>query len=313
MESAEETRNVIIDLQRYGNETCCGTNSPYHVKTINMNHHFGALEIVELLANGGLLLRRKPRPRPVGSTVIILSIGHFDVVIEPYDLFRQVGLSFTLINGTEERVVCTNLSGFEFFDRWPETEFTEQGHLFLFSFLLLFSRTGSCNQVNQLTTRTDESIKETNGNLLLRMLRSSNSSCVGRRLSRLLRCKCFFFSFIKEKEKKNALRGIRTWSDGHRRLRVEYGAPVQFVREEFPFQSIPADPVSWPVSMPGCLYGLSGRPISLFSECRVHDMVVENNFLNHVYLLPTCSLRRHRDRGSARPTRPSRSRTEREW
>ena len=136
MESAEETRNVIIDLQRYGNETCCGTNSPYHVKTINMNHHFGALEIVELLANGGLLLRRKPRPRPVGSTVIILSIGHFDVVIEPYDLFRQVGLSFTLINGTEERVVCTNLSGFEFFDRWPETEFTEQGHLFLFSFLL---------------------------------------------------------------------------------------------------------------------------------------------------------------------------------
>ena len=55
-----------------------------------MNHHLGALEIVELLTNGGLLLRREPRPRSVGSPVIILSIGHFDVVIEPYDLFEQV-------------------------------------------------------------------------------------------------------------------------------------------------------------------------------------------------------------------------------
>ncbi len=62
-------------------------NSPYHVKTINMNHHLGALEVIELLANCGLLLGCKPCPRSIGSTVIILSVGHFDVVIEAYDLF----------------------------------------------------------------------------------------------------------------------------------------------------------------------------------------------------------------------------------
>ena len=54
-----------------------------------MNHHLGALEIVELLPDGGLLLRREPRPRSVGSPVVILSVGHFDIVVEPYDLLRQ--------------------------------------------------------------------------------------------------------------------------------------------------------------------------------------------------------------------------------
>jgi hypothetical protein len=53
-----------------------------------MNHHLGALEIVELLTDGGLLLRREPRPRSVGSSVVILSVGHFDIVVEPYNLLR---------------------------------------------------------------------------------------------------------------------------------------------------------------------------------------------------------------------------------
>jgi hypothetical protein len=76
-------------LEKKKNETWYINNRPYHVKTINMNHHLSALEIVELLTNGGLLLRREPRPRSVGSPVIILSIGYFDIVVEPYDLFRQ--------------------------------------------------------------------------------------------------------------------------------------------------------------------------------------------------------------------------------
>ncbi len=106
---------------------------------------------------------------------------------------------------------------------------------------------------------------------------------------------------------------MRTWLDGHRRPLVGYGALVPFVHEVFLSRSTLADPVSWPASTLDCLSGLSAQPISLFSECRVHDMVVENNILNHVYLLLTCFLRRRRDRGSVRPTHLNRSRIEREW
>lgn len=66
----------------------CTIKEPYHVKAVNVHHHLSALKFVELFTDGSLLLRREASPWSVGSPIVILSIGYFDVVVKPYDLLQ---------------------------------------------------------------------------------------------------------------------------------------------------------------------------------------------------------------------------------
>ena len=126
--------------------------APYHIKTIYMNHHFCALEFVEFFTNGGLFLRSQPRPRPVGSPVVVLSVCHFDIVVEAYDLREKHRaesdrLEIVTRNPPTITEASRYLSGFELFDCRPETELAEQSHLLLLALLLLLRRTGSFQNV----------------------------------------------------------------------------------------------------------------------------------------------------------------------
>ena len=108
-----------------------------------MNHHLGALEFVELFTDGSLLLRREASPWSVGSPIVILSIGYFDIIVKPYDL---VGISIQLLKkipayGSTCKVFY--FSCFQFFNCGSETQLAEQRHLFFFTLFLLLGWTCS--------------------------------------------------------------------------------------------------------------------------------------------------------------------------
>ena len=55
------------------------------MSTLLMHFHLGALVEIELISDHGLVARREPRPRLVGTTVIVLHLGDLNVVVETYD------------------------------------------------------------------------------------------------------------------------------------------------------------------------------------------------------------------------------------
>ena len=52
------------------------------VPRVLMHVHLGRLEVVELLADHGLVARRQPGPRLVGAPVILVGLRHLYVVVE---------------------------------------------------------------------------------------------------------------------------------------------------------------------------------------------------------------------------------------
>lgn len=86
--------------------------------TALVHRHFGALELVQLLAYGRLVLGRQPRPRLVRTPIVVVRLRHLDVVVEADDL-----LLLQLVDGR------------------PEAELAQQiAFLFLFLFLLFGGR-----------------------------------------------------------------------------------------------------------------------------------------------------------------------------
>lgn len=58
---------------------------PGEMSTLFMDLHLLCLELIELFTNHGLVFWRQSRPRFVGASVVIVSLGDFDVVIETDD------------------------------------------------------------------------------------------------------------------------------------------------------------------------------------------------------------------------------------
>lgn len=54
--------------------------------TAFVDGHLGGLELVQLLANGGLVLRRQSCPWLVRPAIVVVGLRHLDVVVEPNDL-----------------------------------------------------------------------------------------------------------------------------------------------------------------------------------------------------------------------------------
>jgi len=81
--------------------------------TALVDGHFGGLELVQLLANGGLVLRRQSCPRLVRPSIVVVGLRDLDVVVEPDDLLLL-----------------------ELLDSGPKAEFAQQIRLLLL--LLLF-------------------------------------------------------------------------------------------------------------------------------------------------------------------------------
>lgn len=91
---------------------------PGKMSTTFVYGHFGAFEFVQFLAYSGLILGREPRPRFVSPPIVVVSLRHLDIVVEPNDF-----LLLQLVN------------------RRPEAELPQQITL-LFLLLLLFFRRG---------------------------------------------------------------------------------------------------------------------------------------------------------------------------
>lgn len=91
-------------------------NVPRQMATPLVNSHLWAFKFIEFLADCCLVLRREPRPRLVGSPVVVLRLGHLDVVVEADD--------FLLL---------------QLLDVGAEAQFAQQvALLLLFGFLLFF-------------------------------------------------------------------------------------------------------------------------------------------------------------------------------
>lgn len=54
----------------------CEVLVPGEVLAVLVHRHLGALELVELAADGGLVARSQPRPRLVGATVVVVRLRH---------------------------------------------------------------------------------------------------------------------------------------------------------------------------------------------------------------------------------------------
>jgi hypothetical protein len=58
--------------------------------TVFVHVHLVGLVVVELLPDGGLVLRRQPRPRLVRAPVVLRAGRHLNVVVEFNDLKRYL-------------------------------------------------------------------------------------------------------------------------------------------------------------------------------------------------------------------------------
>jgi len=48
--------------------------------------HFGGLELVQLLAYGGLILWRQSCPWLIRPSIVIVRLRHLNIIVEAYDL-----------------------------------------------------------------------------------------------------------------------------------------------------------------------------------------------------------------------------------
>lgn len=61
-------------------------NSPRQMATALVDCHFGGLELVQLLAYGGLILWRQSCPWLVRTPIVIMRLRHLNVIVEANDL-----------------------------------------------------------------------------------------------------------------------------------------------------------------------------------------------------------------------------------
>lgn len=99
------------------------------MSTAFVHRHLGAFELVQLLPDGGLVLRGEPRPRFVRPPVVIVGLRHLDVVVKADDL-----LLLQLVHGG------------------PEAELPQQVALLLLLLLLLLGRSLRCKFWARLVT-----------------------------------------------------------------------------------------------------------------------------------------------------------------
>lgn len=57
-------------------------NVPGKMSTTFVHGHFGALELVQFLADGGLVFRRQACPRFVRPPVVVVRLRHLNVIVE---------------------------------------------------------------------------------------------------------------------------------------------------------------------------------------------------------------------------------------
>lgn len=108
--------SILFSLKAiYSPKILAGLQSiPRQMPTALVDGHFGGLELVQLLANGGLVLWRQSCPRLVRPPIVVVGLRDLDVVVEPDDLLLL-----------------------QLFDGRPKAEFAQQIRLLLLLLLLL--------------------------------------------------------------------------------------------------------------------------------------------------------------------------------
>lgn len=91
------------------------SNVPRQMATSFVNSHLWAFKFIEFLADCCLVFRRESRPRLVSPTVVVLRLGHLDVVIEADDFLLLQLLNVRAEAQFAQQVALLLLFGFLLF------------------------------------------------------------------------------------------------------------------------------------------------------------------------------------------------------